>query len=110
MMDLREKSTSNNIQFILLKVDSLAKNKLVSPFEFDNGNLLIIVKQMDILHEVREIFLQFLTPITAMEFDIVLDKKGKYEISSLAVSINSRKKEKTSFRFYFNGILYIHSR
>jgi signal transduction histidine kinase len=68
LMDLREKSVSGNIEFILFKADSLAESKLVSPLEFDNGKLLIIVKQMGILHEVREIFLQFLIIITAMVY------------------------------------------
>jgi signal transduction histidine kinase len=68
VMELREKSVSENIQFILFKADSLAESKLVSPLEFNNGKLLIIVKQMGILHEVREIFLQFLIIITTIVY------------------------------------------
>jgi len=120
--ELREQSSDEIPRFILFKAESLEESKLVSPMEFDDGKLLIIIKQMGILHEVQRIFMQFLIAITlvvyilasiviyisanriakpiinlkdatekiaSMDFDLMVDEKGRDEISDLAVSINS---------------------
>jgi len=66
--ELREQSSDEIPRFILFKAESLEESKLVSPMEFGDGNLLIIIKQMGILHEVQSIFMQFLIAITALVY------------------------------------------